>query len=75
MTNSIDEYAYLWDGTAPDWVLVRTENSEAPVMPFNTRTRLALVIEDDGIREAVTRTMIEKNVPILDSLPSGDFVV
>jgi len=48
------------------WVLVRVGDG---LLPFNTQTRMAQVIEDDDEAERTYREMIEDGVLVLDDPP------
>ena len=49
------------------WVLVRVDNG---LLPFNKRSRMARVIEDDQEAEQTYREMVDDGIPVLDELPS-----
>jgi hypothetical protein len=56
MKPDIDEYEYLWDGSEPEWVLVRVSRTSPDVVStviYNTKTRMVLIIELDELAEAV----------------------
>ena len=67
--NTIEDYKYLWDGSAPAWALVQVNSDKAGEEPryaiFNTETRRALVIRDDGIYAEVKGKMLELGVSIV----------
>ncbi|HYQ40904.1 MAG TPA: hypothetical protein VER11_03025 [Polyangiaceae bacterium] len=77
MKPDIDEYEYLWDGSEPEWVLVRVSRTSPDAVAtviYNTKTRMALIIEIDELAEAVQEKMLERKVRVLDSIPSDEFV-
>jgi hypothetical protein len=79
MTNDIDKFRYLWDGSEPGWVLVRleTETGRGPGDPayiYNTRKRVALLIDDEELADRVRQKMLMENVLILDTVPPGEYV-
>jgi len=78
MMQDISEYKYLWDGSDPDWVLVR-ERVDGDIGPgepthiFNARTRMMLAIENEVLAKFVLEQMLKARVRILDVIPSADF--
>ena len=77
--NVNDEYGFLFDGTDPDWVLVRRQPGETlgsgpPADIFNQRTRMMLLIEDDEVAKSLVNRMLAANVRVLDALPPDESV-
>ena len=62
--HDLSEYAYLWDGSAPEWILM---NLRGRLMPFNTATGRSLVILDgnDEMSRVVT-WMQASECPVVD---------
>jgi hypothetical protein len=58
----------FWEAE-PGWVLVRIDDG---LLPFNARSRVADVIEDDEEAERTYREMIDAGVPLLDELPQDE---
>ncbi|MFD6420953.1 hypothetical protein [Streptomyces sp. NPDC060198] len=67
MTDEAAEYHYVWDGSEEGWVVLRTRVALGTI--FNTRDRLALVIEDDAVYARVIHLMSVHGRPFLDTLP------
>jgi hypothetical protein len=66
--DELDECAYLWDGSEPGWVVL--ERPEGFGIPFNTRTRMVLLIdEDDDLARRVCQRMKDEGCDILKELP------
>ncbi|WP_149829497.1 hypothetical protein [Streptomyces tailanensis] len=68
MTDEINEYAFLWDGSEADWVVITSDLGIGTI--YNTRTRMALLIEDDNLNARVIELMREHGLPFLDFVPS-----
>lgn len=68
MPDGAAEYHYLWDGSEPGWVVLRTRVALGTL--FNTNTRMALVIEDNAVYARVIELMRTHGRPFLDSFPS-----
>ncbi|MFF9275745.1 hypothetical protein [Streptomyces griseosporeus] len=66
MTDAAEEYAFLWNGTEEGWAVVQTDVGETI---YNSRTRRALLIEDDDLAGQVIHLMREHGCPRLDSIP------
>jgi hypothetical protein len=65
--DTMNDYAYLWDGTDPGWVVLgdpdRPDNQD---LPFNRRTGMAMVIcEDDDLSGAVLCAMRAHGLPVV----------
>jgi hypothetical protein len=51
----------------PGWVLWRAD--DGGLLPFNTHTRMAKIIEDEDGSARVKRLMIDAGVAVVDDLP------
>lgn len=51
----MEEYAYLWTTEKDDWVLVNTEYGYGIV---NKKTRMALLVSDDDLEDALIDKML-----------------
>lgn len=70
MTDKSSEFAYLWDGSEPDWVLLRgSKSTRSSYAIFNLSTRGAMLIEDDELFHAVVEEMLSKGAQVFDRLP------
>ncbi|MCX5398842.1 hypothetical protein [Streptomyces sp. NBC_00102] len=67
MTDEVAAYHYLWDGSEDGWVVLRTRVALGTI--FNTRERVALVIEDDAVYARVIQLMSTHGRPFLDTIP------
>lgn len=65
----VSDYEYLWRDTDAGWALIRVApvpgRSEPRYVIENTRTREALVIEDDALYAAVKREMFRRGVSVI----------
>jgi hypothetical protein len=54
MCEPMKDLSYLWDGSQPDWVLVRNEDAitynRCPFSIYNKKTNMLCLIEDEGVR-------------------------
>lgn len=68
----IDRYKYLWDGSDPNWVLLKvsercqTHNEQIgmPYLVYNVATKGVLIIDDNVLGEKVIRMMLATGVRI-----------
>ncbi|MEU6972939.1 hypothetical protein AB0A71_35540 [Kitasatospora aureofaciens] len=67
-TDDPEEYAYLWDGSEPGWILCTGKIVDIPTI-FNRITRVMLVVEDNDEWRALTEVMLSHGVPLLDGFP------
>jgi len=70
----IERYRYLWDGSQPDWVLVRDPSPPGGIDNleiFNLSTYMMFVVEDDKLSKALTARMRKEGVRVIDSIPPG----
>jgi hypothetical protein len=73
---TIDDFHTLWDGSEPDWCLVRSvrdDGTEEPFSPiiFNRARRGALVIDDLPLHRKVIALMKEAGISVFASLESA----
>ncbi|WP_327728708.1 hypothetical protein OG250_20770 [Streptomyces sp. NBC_00487] len=68
MTDEINEYAFLWDGSEGGWAVITSDLGLGAI--YNTRTQMALLIEDDNLNARVIELMREHSRPFLDFIPS-----
>lgn len=66
-----EDYAYLWDGSEPGWILCKGKISDIPSI-FNRVTRMMLVVEDSEEWRALADRMLEQGVPLLGGIPSKE---
>ncbi|MFJ9777643.1 hypothetical protein ACIRVF_41460 [Kitasatospora sp. NPDC101157] len=66
-----EEYAYLWDGSEPGWILFRGKIVDIPTI-FNRITREILLLEDEDEWRALTEVMRSHDVPLLDGFPAEE---
>ncbi|WP_051826913.1 hypothetical protein [Kitasatospora aureofaciens] len=64
----LEEYAYLWDGSEPGWILFWGKIIDIPAI-FNRITRHVLLMEDEDEWRALTEVMRSHGVPLLDGFP------
>jgi hypothetical protein len=71
---NLDEYAHLWDGSDPGWVILAdpTEPGRSG-LPFNLSTRMAISIcEDEDLADAVLQAMRTHGVPVVPAASVRD---
>jgi hypothetical protein len=61
--HGVDEF---WRA-GPGWVLWRTD--DGGLLPYNTQSRMARIIEDEDEASRVQQLMIRDGVPVVDDLP------
>jgi hypothetical protein len=60
-------YAYLWDGSDPEWMVALTSDGADAGLPYHCgRKSVLLVDEDDELAAAVVRAMLAHGVPVVD---------
>ncbi|MFF8671479.1 hypothetical protein [Streptomyces sp. NPDC015242] len=67
MTNECESLNYLWDGSEDGWVVITSDLGLGTI--YNTKTRMALLLEDEGEYEHAIQAMREHGRPFLDSVP------
>jgi|HubBroStandDraft_4_1064222.scaffolds.fasta_scaffold771414_2 hypothetical protein len=66
-----DEFAYLWDGSQPDWVLLTAPELLGGYRVFNTQKCVRLHFDSDELNAALCQRMKEVGCEVLDKLPKG----
>jgi hypothetical protein len=66
-----DEFAYLWDGSQPDWVLLTAPELLGGYRVFNAQKCLRLHFDSDELNAALCQRMKEAGCEVLDKLPKG----
>jgi hypothetical protein len=69
----IQQYEYLWNGTDPNWVLLKASELEGGYCVFNKLGSI-LIIENDAVKEAVCKRMKDARCEILENIPKGSTV-
>lgn len=70
----LQDYAHLWDGTEPGWVLwyVKAAEDSGDVRNwsvFNVQSKMALVIEDDALFQEVVGELHRRGVEVVTEYP------
>ena len=73
MRDDLEKFEHLWAGVDNAWVLVRREDDPGRYLIFNTRTQAALILEDDGLHQAICRRMLDAGVTVLEKISPGDW--
>ncbi len=71
MNTNVDEFRYLWDGSEPDWALLKffvPSEDEPSYIIVDTKDKSTLLISDDSLYDAVIETMLDKKVCIVSSI-------
>jgi hypothetical protein len=63
----LEELSYLWDGSDPNWVLLRQDES---YMVFNKKGSV-LLIESSGLKAAACERMLNAGCEVITSLPNN----
>ena len=63
----LEEFAYLWDGSDPGWVLWDLNGHRAP---FHLGSKSALIIEDDVVAERVVAELVVRGVNVITEYPT-----
>lgn len=69
---ALAEFEYLWDGSSPGWVLLKSPSRVGEYCVFNKANPSVLLIESNEINEAVCRKMKESGCEVLDEMPPGN---
>lgn len=67
MTDRHESLDYLWDGSEAGWVVITSDLGLGTI--YNTRTRMALLLEDELEYEHAIQAMRDHGRPFLDSIP------
>jgi hypothetical protein len=67
---NIEEYAYLWNGSEEDWVLLKAPDLRGGYCIFNRSSSALLHIESDDLNILLCERMRDAGCEILDNLPS-----
>jgi len=62
------EYSYLWDGSAPEWVLLNANAGKGGPPSYtiaNTATKRALLISDAADDAEVIKNMLERGCKVI----------
>lgn len=68
---TVDSFSYLWDGSEPGWVLVKSTLSISGYWIFNLAVSASLDIHDERLVALLCERMIEAGCPILGGLPGA----
>ncbi len=63
--SKIDDFAYLWACTDPDWVLLQVDEAKEEFLPYNLRTGTAVLIENDQLAAEVEQRMKSAGVRVV----------
>ncbi|OAB34380.1 hypothetical protein [Paenibacillus glacialis] len=63
---SLEEYKYIWTENRKEYVLVKMKDGDYSI--FNRMDKIALIIEDDDIYDAVINEMLKSKCEIVDSI-------
>ena len=67
MTDGCESLDYLWDGTDDGWVVITSDFGLGTI--YNTKTHMALLLEDEAEYEYAIKAMREHGRPFLDTMP------
>ncbi len=69
--DALTEYRFLWDGSNPGWVLLKTSGHPSGYCVFNRIHSTLLHIESSEVKEAVCKKMKELGCEILEEVTPG----
>jgi hypothetical protein len=73
MSESMENYAYLWDGSQTGWALLTAPELEGGYCIFNVANSTLLHIDDDVLNAALCQRMREAGREIIDD-PVSQFI-
>ena len=75
MTQSLNDYEYLWNGTEAGWVLVRCEvvDSDMEYLIYNEQKSQMLLIEDSEVQRHACERLLSCGARVLSELPKKEF--
>jgi hypothetical protein len=71
MSDELDEFNHLWDGSEPGWALFELPGGGQLIV--NSQTFLAKIIEDDDLAVRVRQRMKDSGCQILKEPPAGSW--
>lgn len=69
MPNTLDCYNYLWDGSAPGWVLLKAPELAGGYCIFNELNSTLLHIDDEELNLRLCQRLKEKGHKMIDTIP------
>jgi hypothetical protein len=64
VTETVENFAYLWTTERDQWVVLRVDSSEAG-LPYNrVRHHMLLIDENDELAAAVVQRMVAEGLPV-----------
>jgi hypothetical protein len=70
MTEDLECYSYLWDGSAPGWVLLKSPYLDCGHCVFNEQNSVLLHIEREQLNTQICQRMKESGCQVIDSIPT-----
>jgi hypothetical protein len=71
----LEKYSYLWDGSDPDWVLLRAPEVAGGLCVYNKNGRALLLVESSDLNMALCEELKRNGVEILENPLPGQAVV
>jgi len=76
MSTDLKNLEYLWDGTAPQWILMKLDSSSSSprFLIMNADSKSAKIIEDDVLAKQVIEKMLAAGVRVMSpgQTPKGN---
>ena len=69
MPDNIDHYSYLWNGSEPGWVLLKSPDLVGGYCVFNEVSSALLHIENGQLNMKVCQRMKEMGCKTIDAMP------
>jgi hypothetical protein len=66
----VERYAFMWTDEVQDWVLLALEEDLDSALPYNLKSKLISVIEDNDMASAVVQRMRDAGVSVVTELPN-----
>jgi hypothetical protein len=67
---SLDEYAHIWDGSEPGWVLIKAPKLEGGHVIFNRLRGVLLHVEDGSLNALLCERLKDGGCDVFDKLPN-----
>jgi hypothetical protein len=71
MTENVQNYSYLWDGSQLGWVLLSAPDLAGGYCIFNNLKSTLLHIDDETLNETLCKRMKESGCDIVDEFESA----
>ena len=70
MIEDLECYSYLWDGSSPGWVLLKSPYLHCGYCVFDEQNSVLLHIDDELLNTQICQRMKESGCKVIDSIPT-----